>query len=113
MRDSLSLIFAFLAIMAASRVRKFSSGLKAVSKRPEPWALRNSRSTDTYDMVESWGELSLGQQVLRYADVWSRTIQAYHDTIAAEGWHELNVVGIPIVQKFTFKARPPVHLGTA
>ncbi|KAG9223608.1 hypothetical protein CCMSSC00406_0009239 [Pleurotus cornucopiae] len=183
MGDSLSLIFAFLAIITVSRVLKFYSGLTAVSKLPGPrvpfwpyaipgvlipttwwnpgesyhWINRfsvykyfgsevfsivpflvgppgiyisnldvahqivgNGRSALTFVksksspyLLEFWRSNIIYSQgdVWRkhrrvlgpafhntlYADVWSRTIQAYHDMVAAEGWHELNVVDIPIL----------------
>ncbi|KAF9493461.1 cytochrome P450 [Pleurotus eryngii] len=208
MGNSLSLIFAFLAIITVSRVRKFYSGLKAVSKLPGPrvpfwpyaisgvlipttwwnpgesyhWINRfsvykyfgsevfaivpflvgppgicisnldvahqivgNGRSALTFvksrsspyllefwrsNIIYSQGDVWRKHQrvmgpvfhntlwairlyiafetighcfTCRYADVWSRTIQAYHDMVAAEGWHNMNVVDIPIVRNITFK----------
>ncbi|KAG6905082.1 hypothetical protein DXG01_005223 [Tephrocybe rancida] len=39
--------------------------------------------------------------------VWAKTLEAYNEMVAAEGWSTRNTVGIPTVQTFTTKVCPP------
>ena len=42
----------------------------------------------------------------RYALVWDKTRQIYHDMISIEGWTDIDVIEVPVMQKLTFKVYP-------
>lgn len=43
---------------------------------------------------------------LRYALVWTKTIDIYREMIKEEGWTDKDTVEVPIIQTLTFKVRP-------